>query len=246
MSANNVPPPPDLAHLLNDGPVSLFVDFDGTLVEIAPTPDGITVPPDLSQRLAALAERLQGRVALVSGRAIQDLENHLGPLAIASAGSHGSDCRSAEGVRVGSAPRALSADALTEFAEFAQSQGFAREDKPHGAALHYRGDPSLEEPGLAFAKNFAERHGLQVKRGKYVIELVGRGVGKASAVQTLMQIEPFVGSMPVFIGDDVTDEDGMRAATEMGGFGIAVGERPSENARYALDSTAAVQQWLDL
>ena len=124
---------------------------------------------------------------------------------------------------------------------------FRREDKPHGAALHYRDDPSLEEAGLAFASELAEQHGLQVKRGKFVIELVGQGVGKATAVQTLMQIEPFAGSMPVFIGDDVTDEDAFEALRGRG-LTIVVADDGSRStaARYSLRDVQEVSAFLTL
>ncbi|RJY08684.1 trehalose-phosphatase [Aurantiacibacter aquimixticola] len=242
----DLPSPPRLETLAADKPISLFLDFDGTLVDIAPTPDAIEVPSDLLDKLAALAERHDGRVALVSGRAIDDLEGHLGRVTLACAGSHGSHCRDADGGVVGDVPGALAEDVLDEVSNFAAAEGFSREDKAHGVALHYRSDPSLENRGLAFAQKLAERHELQVKRGKRVIELTARGGGKADAVRAFMETEPFKGSHPVFVGDDVTDEDGMRAATDLGGVGIAVGERPSENAKYALANPAAVHQWLGL
>lgn len=243
---SKLPSPPGLDALGRDGPPALFLDFDGTLVDIAPTPDGILVPPDLADALRALRDRLEGRLALVSGRALDDLERHLGPLAIARAGSHGSDCRAADGSLLGEAPAGLPAAVLETIHLFAQTRGFDTEDKPHGAALHYRSNPSLEDAGLSFAQAIAREHGLQVKRGKCVIELVSSGADKSVAVRSIMQAAPFRSALPVFVGDDVTDEDGMRAAVTMGGFGVAVGERPSENARYSLESPAAVQQWLGL
>lgn len=246
MTETPLPPPPTLDALVEAGPVALFLDFDGTLVNIAPTPDGIDVPGDMAPRLGKLADRLKGRLALVSGRAIADLEKHLGTIRLPVAGSHGSDCRAADGTRLGDAPSALPEVLLARIAEFAAAHGFSTEDKPHGAALHYRSDPSLEERGLAFAQEIAAEHGLALKRGKCVIELVEPGSDKAGAVSAFMQVPPFADAIPVFVGDDVTDEDGMRAAIAHGGFGIAVGERPSENAEYALASPAAVHHWLQL
>ncbi|KLI63090.1 trehalose-phosphatase [Aurantiacibacter marinus] len=246
MTMPDLLPPPDPVMLAADGPISLFLDFDGTLVDIAATPDSIHVPADMALRLAALAERFDGRVALISGRAIIDLERHLGPVEIACAGSHGSDCRSADGLSIGDTPGALPAEVLERIAMFAAENDVAREDKPHGAALHFRANPSAEENGLIFAQALAGKYDLQVKRGKCVIELVARGADKAGAVRSFMQTAPFGGSRPIFVGDDVTDEDGMRAAGEFGGFGVAVGERPSDHAKYALACPAAVHHWLDL
>ncbi|RPF72512.1 trehalose-phosphatase [Aurantiacibacter spongiae] len=241
-----LPPPPDLAALRSGQTIALFLDFDGTLVELADTPDAITVPSNLHERLCALADRLGGRLALVSGRAIVDLERHVGPVALACAGSHGGHCRDATGRAVGNVPGGLPPRSLADIRDFAQEHGFALEDKPHGAALHYRADPSLEERGLAFARDIAAEHDLDVKRGKFLIELVGRGANKGSAVRAFMDRDPFAGAVPVFVGDDVTDEDGMCAAADLGGFGIAVGDRRNEQAKYNLASVAAVHHWLGL
>lgn len=241
-----LPSPPSLDALMRDGQVALFLDFDGTLIDIAPTPDSIIVPSRLAQGLHDLRDRLDGRLALVSGRSLLDLERHLGSLAIARAGSHGSDCRTADCGALGTAPAGLPSAVLDAIYGFGAEMGFDVEGKPHGAALHCRSNPSLEPTGLAFAETIAGQHGLQVKRGKCVIELVPTGANKAMAVRKIMQVDPFIGSRPVFLGDDITDEDGMCAAKALGGFGVAVGERSSENARYALASPAAVQHWLGL
>ncbi|WP_271077611.1 trehalose-phosphatase [Aurantiacibacter sp. MUD61] len=246
MTAQSLQAPPPLSALAEDSPVSLFLDFDGTLVDIAPTPDSIHVPDDLARRLVALRERLAGRLAVVSGRALADLQKHTGELSVARAGSHGSDCQDADGAAIGAEPKDLAKDTRDSIAEFANRHGFSLEVKTHGAALHYRSDPALEHQGLQFAQALAEERGIIVKQGKCVIEFVADEANKASAVRAFMEIAPFAGSTPVFIGDDVTDEDGMRAANEFGGFGIAVGERASDNAQYALASPAAVHHWLQL
>lgn len=241
-----LPPPPSLAELNRDERLALFLDFDGTLVEIAPLPDAIVVPDSLADSLHRLRDQLDGRLALVSGRGIVDLEKHLGALAIARAGSHGSDCRDAGGAVLGAAARGLPQEVMEEIERAAVREGFDIESKPHGAALHYRKDPALESGVLELATRIADRGALQLKRGKCVVEIVNPGADKASAVETLMQEAPFSGANPVFIGDDVTDEDGMRRARDLGGFGIAVGDRPSENAKYGLASPAAVHHWLGL
>ena len=141
---NHLPPPPTLAEFTDEGRVALFLDFDGTLVELAPTPDSITVADRLAKRLGTLAKALDGRLALVSGRAIVDIEKHLGPITLACAGSHGSDCRKASGETLGAAPGGLVTAALAAIRAFAKDAGFALEDKPHGAALHFRANPALE------------------------------------------------------------------------------------------------------
>lgn len=241
-----LPPPPPLHDLLSTGPLALFLDFDGTLVEIAPTPDGIRVPQGLASGLTGLALRTDGRLALVSGRSTEDIERHLGPLAIARAGSHGISRLLADGSRLGGDPSALPAAVSEALEQFAALHDFPLEGKPHGAALHFRARPELESVGAEFAHDIAARHGLRVKRGKSVIEIVHPGADKGGAVRAFMGIAPFAGARPVFIGDDITDDDGFRAASEQGGFGILVGERKSPDARYHLPRVADLHEWLGL
>ncbi|WP_305098006.1 trehalose-phosphatase [Croceibacterium aestuarii] len=242
----DLPPPPPLKTLLSAGPLALFLDFDGTLVEIAPTPGAIAVPAGLGERLAALSERLGGRLALISGRAIDDLEAHCGPLRVACAGSHGAARRAADGTVLGEAALALPGAAIAEVERFAAANGVRYETKAHGAALHSRETPEREEACALFLDEVARRHGLAVKRGKRVAELVRPGADKGGAVQAMMAEEPFAGAIPVFVGDDVTDEDGFAACAALGGFAVAVGPRATENARYGLADPAAVHHWLEL
>tara|TARA_E500000305_G_scaffold103720_1_gene99468 strand:+ start:144 stop:881 length:738 start_codon:yes stop_codon:yes gene_type:complete len=243
---HTLPLPPTLSQMARGSPVALFLDFDGTLVEIAPRPDAIVVPEGLASGLATLSETLGGRLALISGRAISDIEGHTGPLGIACAGSHGADMRDGEGRVLGNPPAPFAPDLLAEIEAFANANGLLIERKPHGAALHYRHDPSLDDVALTFARDMADAEGLDIKRGKSVIELVGKGANKGVAVAAFMGQAPFSGALPVFVGDDVTDEDGFRIASEMGGFGVLVGDRAPTLARYRLAHPAAVHHWLHL
>ena len=242
----NLAPPPPLDELLAGNPMALFVDFDGTLVEIASGLAAISVPASFADRLARLSDRLGGRLALVSGRSIEDLDRHCGSLRIACAGSHGATRRTADGTAIGptagSLPRAL----IAEVARYARTNGVDYEAKPHGAALHSRSAPQLEASCALFMTELAERHGLAMKRGKRVAELVMPGSDKGAAVRAFMAEPQFSSANPAFVGDDVTDEDGFAACAAMGGFGVAVGERPSADARYRLAGPIAVREWLGL
>lgn len=240
-----LPAPPPLAKLLATGPLALFLDFDGTLVEIAGDPDAVAVSDRLGAGLEHLAKRLEGALALVSGRSIDNLHDFLGPLALHLAGSHGADVRSACGtpLREGQALPAPVADAL---GSFASTKGLLYERKAHGGALHYRVRPDLADDAHRFAADLAQAHGLSTKTGKCVVELVWPGADKGGAVDLLAERPPFAGATPVFIGDDVTDEDGFAACTRHGGFGIAVGERPSAGARYSIATVKDVHTWLEL
>lgn len=238
--------PPSLDVLRRENRIALFLDFDGTLIDLAARPDAIDVPADLGTRLGQLSDRLDGRLALVSGRAVPDLERHLGRLEVARAGSHGIARIHADGSTFGDEPEALPDAAIEALRAFAGEYGFVLEGKPHGAALHYRAAPHLEELGMEFATDLAGTHALQVKRGKCVVELVRPGADKGGAVRAFMAVPPFSGSVPVFVGDDVTDEDGFAAAADFGGFGVLVGERTPTRARHALADPAAVYAWLGL
>ncbi len=238
-------PPPSLWDLAAASPVALFLDFDGTLVDIAHEPGAILVRSDLADGLAALSNRLGGRLALISGRAIDNLEQHCGPLAIACSGSHGAEVRAANGdmFAVG---RPLPIDSLRQAADWARERGVLTELKPHGIALHARLIPHLEEECALYLERLAARDGLAVKRGKRVAELVRPGADKGSAVRHFMTQPPFAGAMPIFVGDDLTDEDGFSACVDQGGFGVTVGGRPSEIARFRLSDPSAVRQWAGL
>ena len=236
-------PPPPLADLPHP---ALFLDFDGTLVDIAATPEGIAVPAGLPDRIAALSRRLEGRFALVSGRALEDIEGHLGAMAYCRSGSHGVDCRRADGSPLGEALEPLPGPAVAALLAFAEERGLRFENKPHGGALHYRLHPEAGGPARMFAERLAARHGLEVKAGKSVIELVWPGADKGGAVRAFLREPPFAGATPVFVGDDLTDEDGFAAATSQGGFGVIVGERDDTLARYRLDSVREVHRWLQL
>ena len=244
--SSTLPEPPGLPELREAGPVAVFLDFDGTLVALAERPDAIAVPAGLGESLCSLADRLDGRLALVSGRSVEDVERHVGPLRIACAGSHGIDRRLADGTAFGEEPELLPPEVGAALRAFADEHGFLLEEKPHGAALHCRAAPHLEERGLDYAEELAALHGLHMKPGKCVVELVRPGADKAGAVHAFMGLPPFRGARPVFLGDDVTDEDGFAAARELGGFGILVGDPRPTAARYALADVAAARAWLEL
>ena len=237
-----LPVPP--ASLL-DG-AALFLDFDGTLVELADTPDSILVPAGLSGLLDRLSQRLGGRLALLSGRPIADLDRHVGPTGIARSGSHGLEIRLAGGGgRSAQAPDGLEA-AKSSVAEFAAARpGLLAEDKPAGVALHYRLAPELAAEAERFMADLAIVTGLQVQRGKMVAELRPAGPDKGSALRELMAEPSFAGARPVFVGDDLTDEHGFAAAAAMGGAGILVGPPRPTAATWRLAGVKEVALWLD-
>jgi trehalose 6-phosphate phosphatase len=235
--------PPPLSRL---APAALFLDFDGTLVELADAPGAISVPRGLKPLLDRLAERLQGRLAIVSGRALEDLQRHLGGAAAVLSGSHGAELRYADGRCIPvSAPPGLAA-AREEVRRFAAgAAGLLVEDKPAGVALHYRLAPARERAVGDFLADLADRSGLALQRGKMVAELRPEGTDKGAAVRRLMAEPPFAGGRPVFVGDDLTDEHAFEAAAALGGAGVLVGPARSTAARWRLDGVAEVTLWLE-
>jgi trehalose 6-phosphate phosphatase len=234
------PPPPALL----EG-AALFLDFDGTLVELAEAPDAIDVPEALHALLERLSARLEGRLALVSGRAVADLERHLGSLVVAVAGSHGLELRlpgAAAEVKGAGAIAGLRDD-VAAFA--AERPGLLVEEKPGAIALHYRQAPELEREVQAHLAALAERNGLRLQHGKMVAELLPLGTNKGEALRRLMREPPFAGGRPVFVGDDLTDEHGFEVAAALGGGGVLVGAPRETAARWRLPDVAAVWRWLE-
>ncbi len=227
---------------------ALFLDFDGTLAPIAPRPQDVRVPVWVLPALQALSTRLDGAVAIVSGRPLAQLDAFLAPLRLPAAGAHGAEWRGASGRisrQLGDPPLAVVHAARLLVAAHA---GLILEAKPSGFSLHYRARPELEGEchDALFAALAAAPEASAVwewLHGHCVFELKQRSVSKGLAVRALLAQAPFAGRPPVFVGDDVTDEDGIKAVQEAGGFGVRVGDGDSQ-ARYRLADTDAVGTWL--
>lgn len=234
--------PPPIA----DG-IALFLDVDGALVEFAPAPDGVVIDGSLLARLSHLHARLGGALALVSGRSIAVLDLLFSPLRLPCAGLHGLQRRHGEAVEhVEAVPdRALARvrDAALEIA--AKYDGAIVEDKGVALAFHWRADPlaAADFEGLA-ATALMELHGYHLQHGDHVVELRPAGADKGSAIAAFMAEPPFAGRLPVFVGDDLTDEHGFEEVNLRNGVSILVGSRAQSAARHALHDVAAVHRWL--
>lgn len=238
----NLPTPPTT---LLDG-AALFLDFDGTLVDLAETPDDISVPTALGPTLERLKRKLDGRLAIVSGRSLADLERHLPLHGIAFSGSHGLELRLADGTRLPlSVPLGLD-DACEEVEAFvaAADNGFLVERKPAGVALHYRRAPGEAERAEKFMSGLARKTGFALQRGAMVAELRAHGATKGDALKAFMTEPAFAAARPIFVGDDLTDEHGFAEAAALGGAGVLVGPPRETAARYRLDSVKAAADWL--
>lgn len=241
--SRDLPPPP--VDLL-DG-VSLFLDFDGTLVELADRPDAVSVDAALGRLLAELGDRLDGRVALVSGRAIATLDSFLGSAGatLGMVGSHGAETRIAGGtIERPERPAALDR-AIALFTErLGARDGVVIETKPLGVGVHYRLAPDTEPEAHALVEDFARENALDVQHGKMMVELRLPGHDKGAAITALLTRAPFAGHCPIFLGDDLTDETGFAACAARGGAGILIGAPRDTAARYRLRDVAAVHAFL--
>ncbi len=208
------------------GRTALLLDLDGTLLDIAPTPDTVHVPDGLANTLRRLRTHLGGALAIVTGRPIEQIDELLPGVPYAVAGEHGGAIRHAPDVPV---VRASLPDPPVEWiiqaARLIEAHpGTLLEQKQRGFVLHYRAvpnaGPALREAALALIAPDATRFVLM--EASMAWEIRPRGADKGTAVEALMAEAPFAGRQPVFIGDDVTDEDGMRAARALDGAGLRV------------------------
>lgn len=201
---------------------ALFLDFDGTLVEIAPRPDAVVVPPGLPGLLTRLATRFGGALAIVSGRPLAALERLL-PIPLPMAGDHGATLRRAPGAAPEQVllphPPPAWRRAAASFA--AAHPGALVEPKAHGFVLHYRQAPAAEASARALLQVLLAPDGaFELLPARMAFEVKPRAVSKAGAVTALMAQPPFAGRRPIYVGDDVTDEAGMAAARAAGGLGL--------------------------
>ncbi len=227
---------------------ALFLDVDGTLVEIESYPDRVRADERMRDRLLRLSRRLEGALALVSGRTIAALDRIFAPLSLPAAGGHGAELRAADGLVVSATPLQLPDTVQAKLGRFAAAHdGLLLEPKPGGATLHYRRAPELENECRRLVQGLLAELGdeYRIIEGKMILELMPLAASKGEAVQALMRRPPFAGRRPVFVGDDVTDEDGFRAVNALGGLSVRVGDLAGSDARYALADVAAVCRWLD-
>ena len=218
---------------------ALFLDFDGTMVDIAPQPHAVHVPQPLFGILQDLQRYLVGAVAVISGRPIKQLDDFLQPLVLPTAGVHGAERRGADGRLhlLNTHPLDHVEEAARKLA--AQHDRLLVENKRGSLALHYRLAPELEELCLrTMQQAVAESPGITLLRGKMVAEAKPGGASKGRAIEEFLAEAPFAGRMPVFIGDDVTDEPGFSTVQRLGGVGIKVGEGATVAERRLVDPTA--------
>lgn len=237
--------PPKLDRL-----AALFLDVDGTLLEIGARSDLVRAPPTLPALLGDLGAQRDGALALISGRPLAELDRLFQPWCGAAAGVHGLERRRIDGTFVHHThvAAAVAIDQirprLTAFA--CARSGLLLEDKHSALALHYRAAPERAAEVRALAETLCRQAGsaLRLIVGKMVVEFQPRGANKGAAIAAFLSESPFLGRRPIFLGDDATDEDGFAEIARRGGVAIRVGEPAKTRASYALPSVAAALAWL--
>lgn len=227
---------------------ALFLDIDGTILDLAPTPDAVVVPPGLLQVLENVSGALNGAAAFVSGRPIEWIDRLFRPLCWPTAGQHGAEIRLTKDDPVQSTVDVHDLNTMcARVAAIAASMpGVLVEEKTYSVAVHYRNMP---ERGVELHARLEEllrdhKSDLQLLRGKMVFEIKAVSAWKERAVEIFMEVEPFRGRVPVVIGDDTTDEGAFRAARRRGGYAIQVGPGESPVATGFVSNPTAVREWL--
>jgi trehalose 6-phosphate phosphatase len=227
---------------------ALFLDIDGTLLDLAPSPEAVEVPPTLVPLLRRLHDRLGGAIAFVSGRTIDAIDTLFKPLKLPAVGVHGGEIRGPDGqLRIDRTLVGVVQSAEPVLREaIAGIHGVVLENKHSAIALHYRNVPERGREVLKVAELVVAGMGGQfaVLMGKCVVEIRPRHQTKGMAIEQLMQLPPFAGRTPIFAGDDCTDEDAFEVVNRLGGVSVHVGTSSTTDAKHRLATPDEVRGWL--
>lgn len=224
---------------------ALFLDFDGTLAPIVDRPSDARLSESTQQLLTQLVAATSGATAVLSGRALDDLKTRVSELDVVLSGSHGMEIcyPGGQGNTSGDVSREL-ALAFAQLQPFAAEIGLQLERKPGSIALHYRNHPDRAEACRSRVNEAAALPGLRALHGDMVSEAALAGVDKGKALEEIIVTAPFAGRLPIMLGDDVTDEDGFRAAQDLGGFGLKIGSSATI-AQYQVPTMQDALAWLE-
>ncbi len=239
-----MPAPP--ANLDPDA-IGLFLDVDGTLLEIRDTPSAVVADADLLELLSDFHAALGGALCLVSGRSIAEIDRIMSPARYPAAGAHGAELRGADGPIPAEKGAPFPADAEKALQSVAdRHEGLLLERKQGGVSLHYRKAPALEPACREAVESLMADLGedFRLIAGKMVFEISPAAHNKGAAIRRIGDEPPFAGRTPVFVGDDVTDEDGFEAVNRLGGVTVRVGDIDHSAAKFTLPDVAAVRPWL--
>src|ERR1700712_3710023 len=240
--------PSELARRLDE--CAVLLDIDGTLLDLAPTPREVWVPPGLARTLNRLLERTSGALALVSGRSLNDIDLIFAPEEFPAVGGHGAEMRiSADSEAVATHAPPMDKELKGRLAAIAKlSPGILLEDKGYSLALHYRLAPHAEKAiyeAVSLIRSDLPNAPIEVLPGKCVCEIKHSGFTKATGVFELMTHEPFKGRRPLFIADDVTYETVFAIMPDLGGLAFSVGRR-AQGVSGHFEEPRDVREWLGL
>lgn len=228
-------------------PHALFLDLDGTLIEIAPTPNDVVIPMGLASLLEAVTRHLDGALAILTGRPIADLDRYLAPLMPVAAGIHGAQIRATSGGEIEQIAGPVDSTVVDAVRTVAKDvPGTLVELKPASIAIHYRltpsAEPTVEEALLRILDDSPEH--LILCRGRKVFEIVPRDVSKGAALEAIIALPRFCGRRPIMIGDDVSDMSAFEAAVRLGGLARKVAGEQFSTAEADFAGPADVRAWL--
>jgi trehalose 6-phosphate phosphatase len=245
------PPPPSPEQVLagDINRIALFLDCDGTLVDIAPTPGEVRAPPGLAELLARLSQSLGGAIAVITGRKLAEIDTILHPVEFLGAGVHGAELRTARGGNINRVASALPNTLVEELLRRAQAlPGILVEPKGPVIAIHYRQAPHLRDALEASLRSVltAYPEGLVLNQGRKLFEIIPAGHSKGTALETLLALPEFAGRVPIMIGDDMGDVPAFAAARRLGGAGMRVAGEQFGEENVEFSGPRHVFAWLEV
>ncbi len=223
---------------------AIFLDLDGTIAEIAEHPDDVCVQPATLRLLETLSDKSDGALAVISGRELSAIDRLLHPLKLPAAGVHGLERRDAAGVLHGAQAMELHPISFVFEKALGDETGVIIERKRGAVALHYRLRPDLERRCCEIVKEvLGQRGDVRLIHGKMVFEILQKGADKGSVISAFLKEPPFQGRIPIFAGDDVTDEAGFATVNREGGISIKVGGQET-GARFRASNVQELERWL--
>jgi len=245
MSSENPLIKNNLVKLITKKRLAVFLDIDGTLIDFANKPNEIIVPKNLKHLLYYLNNKVDGTLALISGRMIVDIERIFNPLKFYSSGSHGLEFKDSFERYIIFNNKNIPKKIKKELSNFAKTYpGSFIEEKKFSIAFHYRNIPNIKLKALKAISNFTHKSNYKILQGNHVIELIPANINKGKAIAYFMKKPLFSKKIPLYIGDDYTDEFGFKFINDIGGFSVKVGNEKNTSANFFTRDTRTVHNIL--
>ncbi len=233
--------------LLSQNKLAIFLDIDGTLIPYANHPNNIIVPKNLIYLLYNLRNKLDGALALISGRMVKDIQKIVNPLKLSVSGIHGLEYTNNHGEYIKNSIEPIPLDIYKRLNKFSDNHpGSMIEKKNISVALHYRNAPGIEKKATRVINRIISGSNLKLLKGNKVLELVPKNSNKGKAINFFMKKKPFLNKIPVFFGDDVTDEFGFKSVNNLGGYSIKVGYESNTLANFFIKDSTSVLKFINL